>query len=44
VLYEHPNQELEIIYPGQGLSGAELDVLYGFFPQIWFYSFEEILS
>lgn len=41
---EHPNQELEIIYPGQGLSGAELDVLYGFFPKHWFYSFEEILS
>ena len=44
VVRGHPNQELDIIYPGQGLAGAELDVLYEFFPQLWFYSFEEILS
>jgi len=44
VIRNHPDQELQIIYPGQGLAGAELDILYEFFPQIWFYSFEEILS
>ena len=37
-------QELDIIHPGQGLSGTELNVLDEFFPKLTFHSFEEILS
>jgi hypothetical protein len=33
-----------ILYPGRGLSGLELDVLYDYFPNVDFRSFEEELS
>lgn len=36
--------ELDVIHPGQGLSGLELDVLSEFFPNLTFLSFEEILT
>jgi hypothetical protein len=36
--------ELKVFYPGRGLSGLELDILFEFFPNIEFRSFEEILS
>jgi hypothetical protein len=36
--------ELQVLYPGRGLSGLELDILFEFFPNIEFRSFEEILS
>ena len=36
--------ELKAFYPGRGLSGLELDILYEFFPNIEFHSFEEVLS
>ncbi len=34
----------EILYPGRGLAGLELDVLDEFFPNVTFRSFEEVLS
>ncbi len=37
-------QELDIIHPGRGLSGLELDILFDFFPRLTFHSFEEVLS
>ena len=37
-------EDLEIFYPGRGLSGLELDILGDFFPNIVFRSFEEVLS
>ena len=36
--------ELTAFYPGRGLSGLELDILFEFFPNIEFRSFEEVLS
>jgi hypothetical protein len=44
ILRKRPPQELTVIYPGRGLSGLELDILDGWFPQIEFRSFEEVLS
>jgi hypothetical protein len=38
------NAPLKICYPGQGLSGLELDILFELFPNIEFHSFEEMLS
>jgi len=37
-------EDLEIFYPGRGLSGLELDILGDFFPNVVFRSFEEVLS
>ncbi len=37
-------EELDIIHPGRGLSGLELDILFDFFPRLTFHSFEEVLS
>jgi hypothetical protein len=34
----------DVFYPGRGLSGLELDILDGFFPEVTFKSFEEALS
>jgi hypothetical protein len=36
--------EFEIIYPGRGLSGAELDILWEAFPEITFRSFDDLSS
>ena len=36
--------ELKVFYPGRGLSGLELDILFDFFPNLEFRSFEEVLS
>jgi hypothetical protein len=36
--------ELQVFYPGRGLSGLELDILSEFFPNLEFRSFEEELS
>jgi len=36
--------ELQVFYPGRGLSGLELDILFEFFPNIEFHSFDTILS
>jgi hypothetical protein len=36
--------ELQVFYPGRGLSGLELDTLSEFFPNLEFRSFEEELS
>jgi hypothetical protein len=38
------NEALSVLYPGRGLSGLELDILFEFFPQLTFQSFEEELS
>jgi hypothetical protein len=35
--------EHDILYPGRGLSGLELDILGDFFPALTFRSFEEVL-
>jgi hypothetical protein len=32
---------VEVVYPGRGLSGLELDVLSEYFPNVIFRSFEE---
>ncbi len=37
-------QDLRIFYPGQGLSGLELDILDEFFPRLAFHSFESLMS
>lgn len=37
-------QEIDVIHPGRGLSGLELDTLAEFFPNLTFRSFEEDLS
>jgi hypothetical protein len=37
------SRELDVVYPGRGLSGAELDILAEFFPNLTFRSFEETL-
>lgn len=37
-------EECHILYPGRGLSGMELDILFAFFPTLEFWSFEEVLS
>lgn len=34
-------RELNVIHPGRGLSGLELDNLFDFFPKLTFHSFEE---
>ena len=34
----------DVLYPGRGLSGMELDILFAFFPALEFRSFEEVLS
>jgi hypothetical protein len=34
----------DVLYPGQGLSSLELQILEEFFPQLTFRSFEEKLS
>lgn len=34
-------EELEVVYPGRGLSGLELDVLSASFPQLCFKSFDQ---
>jgi hypothetical protein len=36
--------EYDVLYPGRGLSGLELDILFDFFPTLTFRSFEEALS
>lgn len=36
--------ELDIVHPGRGLSGLELDTLFEFFPHVTFHSFEGVLS
>lgn len=36
--------EFNIIHPGRGLSGLELDILSEFFPNLTFHSFEETLA
>lgn len=36
-------QECDVVHPGRGLSGLELDTLAEFFPQLTFHSFEEVL-
>jgi hypothetical protein len=36
--------ELDVIHPGRGMSGLELDTLAEFFPHLTFHSFEEVLS
>ena len=38
------NEELEIVYPGRGLSALELDILTDFFPKLEFLSFEGALD
>jgi hypothetical protein len=35
--------ELDVLYPGRGLSGLELAILGDFFPKLTFRSFEEVL-
>jgi hypothetical protein len=35
--------EHDVLYPGRGLSGLELDILFDFFPKLTFRSFEEVL-
>ncbi|MFN7929678.1 MAG: toll/interleukin-1 receptor domain-containing protein [Blastocatellia bacterium] len=43
ILTDHPHaQELDVVYPGRGLSGLELKIMREFFPQITFHSFEEV--
>jgi hypothetical protein len=37
-------QELRVIYPGRGLSGLELDILWEFFPDLTLDSFDEVAS
>lgn len=37
-------EEIDIIHPGRGLSGLELDTLADFFPRLTFHSFEELLT
>lgn len=37
-------QELFIAYPGRGLTGLELDILFEYFPNITFRSFEDVLT
>jgi hypothetical protein len=36
--------DFEVVYPGRGLSGVELDILWETFPHITFRSFDDILS
>lgn len=36
--------ELEVIDPGRGLSGAELDILFETFPEVTFRSFDDLAS
>jgi TIR domain-containing protein len=36
-------EERDVLHPGRGLSGLELDTLYEFFPRLTFKSFEEAL-
>ena len=36
--------EHDVLHPGRGLSGLELDILAEFFPHLTFRSFEEVLS
>ncbi len=36
--------EYDVLYPGRGLSGLELDILFDLFPALTFRSFEEALS
>ncbi len=36
--------EFEVIYPGRGLSGAELDILFETFPEVTFRSFDDLTS
>ena len=33
--------EVHVVYPGRGMSGLELDILFEFFPHLTFHSFEE---
>lgn len=35
---------LDVVHPGRGLSGLELDILGDYFPHVTFHSFEESLS
>jgi hypothetical protein len=35
---------LDVVYPGRGLSGLELETLSDYFPDLTFHSFEELLS
>jgi hypothetical protein len=35
---------LDVVYPGRGLPGLELDILYGLFPNVTFLSFDEATS
>ena len=35
------NEELEVVYPGRGLTGLELDILSESFPQLQFRSFDQ---
>lgn len=37
-------KKIQVVYPGRGFSGLELDIMYEFFPSIDFRSFEEVLS
>ena len=36
-------KECDVLYPGRGLTGIELNILSEFFPHLTFYSFEEAL-
>jgi hypothetical protein len=36
-------EERDVLYPGRGLSGLELDILSDYFPKLTFRSFEEVL-
>lgn len=38
------SEEYDVVHPGRGLSGVELDILAEFFPKLTFRSFEEVLS
>jgi hypothetical protein len=38
------SDDYDVLYPGRGLSGMELDILFDFFPKLTFRSFEEVLS
>ena len=37
------SEERDVLHPGRGLSGVELDILAEFFPKLTFRSFEEVL-
>jgi hypothetical protein len=39
-----PGQDFELHYPGHGLSGLELDIMYEMFPHLELHSFEEFLQ